>query len=244
MKIRIFLSLLTVMLFSPNTRATNLVGEAVDLTTGAPLYTEVHTFSALDGEQPSMASSYLTPDNELIASRVVRFDKSQKVSEYRLQIAASGYRESIVRDQESLTFQIEEAGLAPIREVLKLARDKTPIIDAGMNNLILRNWDALIQGKRLRFEFASTAQLGLVKLQVKHDKSLSDDQMTVFTMTAANPLIRLLIAPIKVGFYQHSKQLAYYRGISNLKNEQGDAFRVEITFEDNQISSADQIAQF
>ena len=231
---------LVVAVFSQQLNAAELIGKAVDLDSGVPLYTERHVFAVSTGEG-TLRSSYLTPGDEKFASRVVQYANNDVV-EYRLEQSNIDYSERIERRGDELTIVVDKADTSPKTEQLFLRAGVEPVIDAGFNDYLVRNWDSLLKGERLRFQFASTAQLGLVKLQVNLDKRLSDNQIAVFSMTAANPVFRLLVEPVKVGFYRDSRQLAYYRGVSNLKDENGKAFDVEITFENNQLTSPQELA--
>ena len=64
----------------------------------------------------------------------------------------------------------------------------------------------------------------------------------MFKMTSANALFRLLIKPVQVGYYRDTRQLAFYQGVSNLKDIDGDNFNVEITFENGQLPPAGDLS--
>jgi hypothetical protein len=221
-------------------QAAELVGEAVDINTGDPLYTEKHDFSTIEGQR-ALTTTYLTPDNQIKASRTVRYD-GDNVVQYRLTLNNIDYQESVRREGNSLSFEVDNPDEKPKREALEFDANKDPIVDAGFNDYLLRNWEALTAGERVTFYFASTAQMDLVRLQVTLDEKMSNDEMAVFSMTAANPFFRLLVEPVKVGFYRDSRQLGYYRGVSNLKNDAGKAYDVEITFENNQLPVGERVA--
>ncbi len=241
LRISIFLTVFALLTPAAAIQADQLVGDATDLNSGEPLYTEVHTFSERDGQRV-MQSQYIAPDQTQLAERQVIYADSQVVS-YQLNLMALEYREQIRRSDNLVSFEIDSAAQEIKRGSVEVKTNSDTIIDAGFNDYLLEQWDVLLQGETKRFYFASTARMDLVKLQVSMDSKLSDESMAVFSMTAANPVVRLLIKPVKVGFYRDSKQLAYYQGISNLKGQDGKAYRVEISFENGQMDGQGQLAQ-
>jgi hypothetical protein len=208
-----------------------LVGNAVDLETGATLYFEKHQFEMVDGKRV-MRTSYVTPSEKQLGARDV-FYQGDRVARYQLKLNNVAYSESVNRDRASINIRVDTDSTK--ERTISIDRDQEVIIDAGFNEHILRKWGSLKDGERIVFDFASTAQLDVVRLQVTQDKDLSTDNIQMFSMTAANPFIRLLMKPIKAGYYKDTKQLAYYRGVSNLKDDNGEAYKVEITFENNQL---------
>lgn len=213
-------------------KSETLIGTALSLDTGALVYTENHTLSN-EGGQQVMRTHYLDPERQSLANREVFYDAG-RVSSYQLTQSNISYREAVSRTQNTVDFAVDGEQLQ--RKSATIKGDLDVVIDAGFNELILRHWDALLAGEKLTFSFASTAQLDLVRLQIVHDDNLSSEQVAMFSMTAANVLYRMLMKPIKAGFYRDTKQLAYYRGASNLKDRNGDSFKVEISFANHQLS--------
>lgn len=208
-----------------------LIGHAIDLETGESRYIEEHRFFEKEGRQV-MRTRYRTADNIDIASREVLYD-NQRVASYQLNMHNIAYEEAVDRKDGEILIRVNAE--QSVQKSLPVDSDREIVIDAGFNEYILRNWASLIDGEKAIFDFASTAQLDIVRLQVTADEKLSTDQIQMFSMTAANPIIRLLMKPIKAGYFKDSKQLAYYRGISNLKDDSGDAYKVEISFANKQL---------
>jgi len=215
-----------------------LVGTAVDTKSGETVYTETHRFIERNGQRV-MQSTYTTPERQTLAQREVVY-QGDKVTRYQLNQPDALLAELIERDLDSLKIKVD--GKKSRAKTVNARRSDEVVIDAGFSNFIVRNWDQLASGEPQKFYFASTAQLDLVRLQVKKTKRQPEDaEFVLFEMTAANPLIRALMTPIKVGYYPEQKQLAYYRGISNLRDEKGETFDVEITFP--RVSESENLAQ-
>lgn len=224
--------------------ADELIGSVYDNETTEFLYQERHVF-----DQNKMQSFYTNAQGEIIGEREVEFS-DDRVTAYRLMQAELKRLESVERKPEEITIlaknkdQVKEANVSHkhIDEV---------VIDAGFSNFILRHWAALTTGEKVALDFVSIAQLGVVKLQLKKvdvEKSSltkygSTDGVVMFNMNIANPLLRLLLKPIEIGYYEDTRQLAYYQGISNLKDADGKQFEsVHIKF-DRQTGQATAAAE-
>ncbi len=217
-----------------------LVGTAVDSNTNELLYKEKHLFETQNG-QPIMRSEFLDPNGVLIAERTVKYDGGT-VKEYRFKQDIINYSESIIRSRNRIDLEGQNGDEIKSDQI---DDDTGVIIDAGFSDYIVRNWDELNQGKTKRFKFAHIGQMDAIKLRVKKAEIENtsavengvDDNVVMFKMTLANPVLRLLVKPIEVGYYKDSKQLAYYQGISNLKNSDGKQFSsVRIQYENKQVT--------
>ena len=153
------------------------------------------------------------------------------MTHYQLTQDSIGYSESITRDSGQITIDVGK------NQNTEKESDKTKtisnaediVIDAGFSDFIHRNWDDLLSGKTCKFKFSSTSRMSAVGLQVRL-KETSEDEI-LFTMTASNPVIRMLLKPILVGYSSETRDLAYYKGVSNIKNDKGKAYNVEIFYQ-------------
>ena len=205
-----------------------LIGEAYDTKTNQMVYQERHHYAQENGENV-MYSMFVDPNGDTIGERKVAFTED-RVQSYHLDQNLINYQESVIRNNDSITLIGKKGNKVKQKEV---ANSPEVIIDAGFSNFIVRNWEELQKGKTLRFDFASIGQMDTVRLQVKQvdlartsasDHGVNEDEVMMFHMTAANALIRLLLKPIEIGYYKDTRQLAYYKGVSNLKDQKGKQF--------------------
>lgn len=208
----------------------DLNGKVYDIKTKELIYTEEHRVIKEDGLDV-MHSLYIDTNNKQIGTRKVVFE-NDRVNQYELQQAHIDYRETVGRNDNKINIAESDQGKQKEKSVTTKGINHV-VIDAGFSNFIVRNWDQLLDGKTLKFNFASPSQMNVVKLQVKQAKTASGDTDNImFNMTAANPFFKLLMTPVKIGYNAQTKQLAYYRGISNLQDENGDYYDVEITYDE------------
>lgn len=236
------LVLLAVCLFNSIAWADNsqFTGYAYDLRSGELCYQEQH-FRRLDEQgQQQIYTRYIDPQNKVIAKRTVSYDGDQVV-EFVLQDQRSQQIVSAIRSTDKVVVQkkalLSAAGDAHAQETLKTTTLKLKpsfnnVIDAGFNSYLLSNWQRLVSGEVLSFNFLSTERASWIKFRLKDGGLREEDGYPVrrFVMTVTNPMFRLLLKPIKVDYYADTKELFRYQGISNIKRENGKNYNVRIEF--------------
>jgi len=204
-----------------------LIGSAYDTKSDELVYQEQHNFLVVDG-QKVLSTKFTDAMGQTIAERIVKY-QDQQVKSYQLEQRNIDYQESISQSDNVIRFQGQQDGKLDQQDI---SFDKEVIIDAGFSDFIVQNWDTLYDGETVKFHFASIGLMDTVKLQVRKTdikktsakKRFGNGEVTMFKMTLANPVFRLLIKPIEVGYYTDTKQLAYYKGISNIMNDNGKRF--------------------
>jgi hypothetical protein len=216
----------------------DLVGKVYDVKSQTLLYQEDHQFT-----DTSMQSTYTNPTGQVIGVRQVTFNQG-RVTSYELRQDLASSSENVTRDDKSIRMQVNNGDQQQQTDI-DISKLDEVVIDAGFSNFIMRNWDALLDDKKIVAHFASTAQLDLIKVQLTRvdpkktslAKVGDPSGIVMFQMQLSNPLIRWLISPIEVGYYQDSKQLAYYQGASNLNQESGEHYGDVRVFFDRQWPS-------
>lgn len=226
------LSLLLAVTTLPAQADLSFTGYAYDLDNGQLLYTEHHQRLNENSDQPVLRTEFRDTDGEVFAEREVICDSDMMVQRFDMQDHRIGYREQVTRAAQSMTLIKTPVEQDSESEIIRDSRIAEVIVDAGFNSYVTRHWDKLLSGKTLRFEFASVDRLELLKLQVKHVGSASENGVAIerFEMNAANFIIRLLLDPIEVDYYADTRELFRYQGISNMKDAEGDNYSVRIEF--------------
>ncbi len=209
-----------------------LIGVVYDAETGKQVYTEQH-LTVREETKARLETRYVDVQDSLIGQRLVEY-RDGKVVRYELEQPHIGRKEIVERTEDGLLIEKIEKDERRAKQVT-YKNPESIVIDAGFDDLIVRRWDELIEGQSLRVPFASTGQLDVVYLQLKRvDASntvLEKAGKVRFEMNAANPILRFLLDPVIIEYYTESKELASYRGISNLKDENDQAYQVFIEFQ-------------
>jgi len=204
----------------------NSTGNAYDISTEQLVYTENHSTLVKEDGKHQLLSIYRDPKGDEICKRSVLF-KNGKVVEYILRQSSARYSESVIRTRDSIEISINNSARIK-QKIIPVEENSEVVIDAGFSPFIVRNWAALMAGETLKFNFVSVSRMSIVGLQIS--KTAQSEKTIEFAMTASNPIIRMLMTPIIVKYSVGDKQLAYYKGVSNLKDSQGENYEVEISF--------------
>ncbi|MGB5326438.1 MAG: hypothetical protein WBN40_13590 [Pseudomonadales bacterium] len=121
------------------------------------------------------------------------------------------------------------------------------VIDAGFDAFVRGQWNRLQQGQRLQFDFAVPARGRTVRLNIEQvalsycerseqfegtfTQALPATQARVcFKLDARGWLAQMLLKPIYLTYANESRQLLAYAGLSNIKNNSGEALNVYIRY--------------
>jgi len=168
-----------------------------------------------------------TDKGNVIGERVVNFN-GDRVQSYRLEQAKIDYSESVVREAEQIVITKTSKGEIETKTI-KPKQGFDYVIDAGFTNYVQRNWDLLVSGKPQKTYFVSPNRMEALYLELKH-KNTDQAGVAHFEMNIANRLLKLVVKPIKIGFFAETKELAYYAGVSNLQAPDLSYFRVKINY--------------
>lgn len=209
----------------------SLEGQALDMVTGQVVYQERHTMAPNVEGVWIMESDYLDADGALFAERSVWFDaRHPERPNYRL----IDYRDDF--EEGATTLANGEIELYRIidgdREtaVIRPSQKIPLVIDAGFSALIANHWEELLSGRRISFDFASSARLTTIQFRLSHQPTPDQPDIKRFTLEPSNWFIRMLVKPIKLTYGSQNKALIGYEGLSNIRKAGGGNHEVLIAF--------------
>ncbi len=210
-----------------------VVGAAYDLVSKQLVYRELYT--ALD-ENQSVTVDYFSPDGNLFASKVLTYQGEFFQPAFELQDK---------RDNEFVSAQFQGARLVlshgkngKVNEKVIMDNARL-VIDAGFDSYIQMNWDTLISGKRLKFEFALPLRLSSIQLEARkiraaesplNERDIGADWVH-FRIAPAKAFVSFFADPIYLAYNPNGKYLMRYYGRSNLDNDAGEPVDVKIEYE-------------
>jgi hypothetical protein len=224
-----------VLLLSPALLCAEMLryeGSARDADSGDLLYRETHYLEITGGRIDRRLVVYRCANQDAaFARKSVRYGRTPEQPEFELTDARLGYREGLQRrsDGSVETFMREDHDSEERRA--RLAPDPGFVADAGFDEFLKRHWDALQRGDEVRLNFLVPARLGTLgfKIRKHHDARVGDRDISVIRLSLG--AWWGFIAPhIDAAYDRQTRQLLRYRGLSNLRDEEGSNFNVDIEF--------------
>jgi hypothetical protein len=205
-------------------------GVAYDLSDGKTvIYRESHFYDASDDGSGTRIVLYRCPSGEPFARKRVdyvtraapSFELIDARLDYREGVRANGQgREVFVqyRDED------EEAGPLP--------KDDGLVADAGFDNFVQQNWDALQRGETVRFPFLVPSRLDSWNFKVKKSASTTvEGEPASIIRLALGSWFAFLLPSIDVTYIDARRELVRFEGISNLRDVEGDNYKARIEFD-------------
>lgn len=208
-------------------------GSAYNLENNQLMYRELYT--ALD-ENKSVRVDYVSPEGRTFASKTLVYVGEPFQPMFNFEDS---------RDKEYLSAQFEGARLVLTQGKNGQQNQKTifdnakVVVDAGFDAYIQLNWDKLVAGKRLKFEFADASRLNTVPLEVRQIKASESPvydadygrEWIYFRITPAKKIASLFADPVNLAYDPKGKYLMRYHGRSNLDDDKGGPLDVRIEYE-------------
>jgi hypothetical protein len=206
-----------------------IVGQAFGLKSGELLYSETHC--GLDEDAREVF--YQRSDGTLIAHKTLDYQSGYITPSFVQHNIQSSEKIEVSFDQGTVSMSVTASDKSEQenRYALTDIESKPVVIDAGFDGYIRDNWDRLLVGDTLEFQFPLASRSSMVSLRVKSSLcSYETDADQCFTLEASNWLYRILSSPIELGYDQDQLRLARYRGLSNINDERGKGLMVDIRY--------------
>lgn len=203
-------------------------GDAYDMKSGDLLYRELHTVY-LENEQPSERRvRYERANGELLASKTTRYGNNPFAPDFTLSDARDGYQEEAYQDGNRRRLTLKESALSkPQTDRLKKP-DLTAVVDAGFDEFVRSRWDRLLAGKSSSFSFAVPSRQEYIDFRLVPTK-INEDVLEV-EMRLKSRLLAWLLDPIKLTYDRDSKRLLRYRGLTNIRDDNGRGIYADIRY--------------
>ncbi|HAZ60679.1 MAG TPA: hypothetical protein DCY89_03795 [Gammaproteobacteria bacterium] len=205
-------------------------GYATDLATGAPVYSERHEAVIEDGRAVRAQVEYVDPTGKPIAAKTLDF-VSPFLPLFSLADSRIGYREGIRREGEEIMVFMREPGADRDRE-RSVTVDGEVVADAGFDQFMRQHLEGLARGERKVFDFIVPSQLRALRFRVEKVGETKRDGLSLLQLVLRPDgfILRNLVASVELDYDLASGMLYEYRGISNVRQPNGDSYRARIVF--------------
>lgn len=175
---------------------------------------------------------YRCPDGRPFARKHI--DDGHALSpDFALHDARNGYREGVrERDGRRQVF-VHRVGADHTRSA-PLPTVSTPVIDSGFDVFIRRHWKALAARDALKIDFLVPSHLKFMHFRIvrHHDAAAAAKGIMVFRLKL-DRWFAFVLPHIDVGYAIRDHQLAWFRGLSNLRDMHGENVKVVLRYPSN-----------
>jgi hypothetical protein len=194
------------------------------------LYVEKHIETWQEGRLAEREVRYEDPAGELIAEKLVRYEESPQVPSFEMTDFRIGLREGAEVDAGKVVLFSGPSEERVRRRSVK--RPQVAVIDAGFDAFMRDNFEAVLAGDKVEFDFAVPALRRFFSFELVPQGGVSyrGEDAFLVEMRPASALLRLLVDPIDLT-YSADGRLLEFRGLANVCDEKGDRYEARIVFD-------------
>jgi hypothetical protein len=203
-----------------------IVGDAVDLESGEPLYSEEHLFYA--GDRHDVI--YRNVSSNVFAEKKLTYGSDPATPSFSMVNEWSGENISVQWAEDGLTGQYTSAVKSIQRGPDRIsASSKRPlVIDAGFDAFVQQNWSKLLSGKTVDFDYVVPTRLRTAPLMMRY-KGVDNEGLYQFEIKAKLKVLNLFLDPLSLR-YNPQRELVEFRGQSNIADKTGRYLTVRIRY--------------
>ncbi len=206
--------------------------KAFNLKTGKFIYSEIHEEKFIGNKISKSITRYIDSKNSILSERVMTFADDLSKPEFELKDFRSGYIEGsqVLKDNKVKVYTRKNFD-GKIEE--KIIEVKEPfVIDGGLTYFFRQNWDRLLNNEIVEFNFIAPAKLDYYRFRVSKSNIVvvGNRKGMQLKLEVNNFILRAFVDPIYITYALDNKEILFYKGISNINNEEGKSYLVEIDF--------------
>jgi hypothetical protein len=207
------------------------VGLAFDLKSDQLLYRETHCVSA---DKLAREVIYRDAGGKLIARKLLDYSSGATTPSFVQHNFYSRELVEVAYEQGVVSMAVVDADSRETHKSgsVKPSAKLPVVIDAGFDVFVRQNWDSLVAGNSLEFQFPLADRERLVDLRIKPlGCSYPTQTDQCFRLDVANWFLRMLVKPIELGYDVERRRLTRFRGLSNIGDENGNGLVVDIKYD-------------
>lgn len=211
-------------------RSGEVIGEARDIKSDELLYREVY---CANGNPDEREVIYRNTEGRLIAHKVLDYSSGPVTPSFVQHNLYSSEVIEVGLVAGMVTMSVLDAETAEPKKAKSTPADvKMPVvIDAGFDEFVRMHWDSLLAGDKKKFQFPFADRASLIELRIKPSScSYDSDSDQCFKLEMSNIFLRMLAAPIELGYDAELRRLLRYRGLSNIGDGRGGGSMVDIQY--------------
>ena len=213
------------------------VGYAYNFDNDVLVYTEYHHEIFSDGVVIESKVIYKDINGEIFAEKKLDFKANSYLPEFSLINSSTGHKESTRYFDNIYEVQFLESSKKKIKKKF-LEYPLGAISDAGFDNFIISHWQEIISGDKFTRDFLIPGMLRFFEFRI-YEKEIIKQKGKVYRVLHIEPasfLLRTFAGTSKLYYEYDRPVLQRFHGISNMRNQKGDNYKVNILYH-KQISA-------
>lgn len=208
-----------------------ITGTAHDLTTGAPLYTEIHRVKLREDDSiAEHLTEYRNPQGQLICNKWLDYSRHPFAPAFELTDLRDGHQEGAEHTAEGYRLYTRaREGDETNSATVKLSDDL--VSDSGFDLFVRSRMAGLLKGKRQPFRMAVATELTSFGFEAELvEKTELFGRQAIRIRVQPSTLLRLVVTPLYITYDVENGELLRYEGLTNIRDAQGERHRARIDF--------------
>ena len=213
------------------------VGYAHNVDNDALIYTEHHHEIFSDGVVIESKVIYKDKNGEVFAEKNIDFKGNYFLPEFSLINNMTGHRESTRYFDNTYKVEFLESSNKSLKKQ-SLEYSSGAISDAGFDNFIISHWQEITSGSKFSRDFLIPGMLRFFEFRIYEKEIIAQQgkKYRVLHIEPASFFLRTFAGTSKLHYEYDRPELHRFHGISNMRNEKGDNYKVDIRYH-KQISA-------
>lgn len=194
-------------------------------------YTEHHEVKRAHGQTTTWNVTYVGANGRVLAKKHMDFSANPTVPTYKMVMPKSGYEEGVRHHNGQWTMFKRRSADAKTR-TKHFSIDNPMAADSGFDPLIKEHFEALKSGQTVPFRFAAAGRQSVIDLKAHKigQTSFEGEPAVIFKAELDMFLVNRFVQSLKLTYDPDTKRLLEYRGIGNIRNDQGKVYPVKVVY--------------
>jgi hypothetical protein len=169
------------------------------------------------------------------AFKQLRYDRDNQPSLLRpaMEFVQPRFNERLTIGYDSGDVVIEWRSPAQELKQFRLDSNSNLVVDSGFDNLVRQNWQAVVEGDSVNFEFLAPTRGSYYSFVMEPADNKSDsDRIRADHLIQIRPtglFLRFVVEPILLGYNQQGA-LTHYSGLANIRRNQQENIQADIVY--------------
>ncbi len=206
-------------------------GYARDIESGRLLYVESHFVRGAGSVGERRVVLYRCANGtEVFARKELEYGAVREEPQFTLLDGRSGYTEGLRRTAQGLEVFQRAATTAPLRSA-RVPEKVAIVSDAGFDEFVRRHWAELEAGRTVRFPFLVPSRLDFLAFKIrKHREEMIEGAAASVIRLNLSGVLGWFLPYIEVSYRKSDRVLMRYKGLTNIRDAEGDNFVAQIDF--------------